>query len=100
MIPFLESVTSYLFEHYRNNLENMSVVFPNKRARLFFNQYLASHTEQPLLAPKYFTINEYMHQVSGTTLADPITLLFLIYEVYIQKQAPKKALMTFCFMAK
>lgn len=97
MIPFLESVTSYLFEHYRNNLENMSVVFPNKRARLFFNQYLASHTEQPLLAPKYFTINEYMHQVSGTTLADPITLLFLIYEVYTKKTGSKESFDDFLY---
>ncbi len=97
MIPFLKSVTSYLYEHHHSNLENMSVVFPNKRARLFFNQYLASHTNRPLLAPKYYTINEYMQQVSGTTPADPITLLFLIYEVYSRETGSKESFDEFLF---
>ena len=84
MTPFLESVAKYIFEHHKNNLHEMALVFPNKRARLFFNNYIGKLTDKPVFAPKYYTITEYMQELSGATMADQLTLLFTLYEVYVE----------------
>ncbi len=82
MTPFLKSVADYLYNNYRDNLHTLAVVFPNKRARIFFNQYLSEFVEKPVFAPKYYTIIEYMQEISGRNVADQLTLLFELYEVY------------------
>lgn len=84
MTPFLESVAKYIFENYRNNLHEIAVVFPNKRARLFFNNYIGKLTDKPVFAPKYYTITEYIQKLSGSTTGDQLTLLFTLYEVYVE----------------
>lgn len=84
MTPFLESVAKYIFENYRNNLHELAIVFPNKRARLFFNNYIGELTDKPVFAPKYYTITEYIQKLSGSTTADQLTLLFTLYEVYVE----------------
>jgi CRISPR/Cas system-associated exonuclease Cas4 (RecB family) len=83
MTPFLESVAKYIFEKHENKLYELAIVFPNKRARLFFNQYIGQLSSKPVFAPKYYTITEYMQQLTGTPIADQLTLLFTLYEVYI-----------------
>lgn len=82
MTPFLKSVADYLYNNYKENLHTLAVVFPNKRARIFFNQYLSEFVEKPVFAPKYYTITEYMQEISGRNVADQLTLLFELYEVY------------------
>lgn len=84
MKPFLKSVAEYLYNSYPEHLHELSVVFPNKRARIFFNQYLSEFVQKPVFAPKYYTITEYMQEISETDVADQLTLLFELYEVYTQ----------------
>ncbi len=97
MTPFLQSVAKYLFDRFGNNLHNIALVFPNKRARLFFNQELAKITKKPLLAPKYYTINEYLQNLSGYIPADQITLLFTLYEVFVKITGSKESFDEFMF---
>ncbi len=97
MTPFLQSVAKYLFDRFGNNLHNIALVFPNKRARLFFNQELARLTNKPLLAPKYYTINEYLQSLSGFIPADQITLLFTLYDVFVDITGSKESFDEFMF---
>ncbi len=82
MTYFLEDVAKYLFEYKKGNFLDLIVVFPNRRARLFFNKYLSSLTNTPLWTPKYYTIADFVQQLSHKNIADPITLLFKLFEVY------------------
>jgi CRISPR/Cas system-associated exonuclease Cas4 (RecB family) len=97
MTPFLQSVSHYIFHHYRDELKDLALVFPNKRARLFFNQYISKLTDKPVFAPKYYTIAEYMQQLSGATLADQLTLLFTLYEVFVSVTKSKESFDQFLF---
>jgi CRISPR/Cas system-associated exonuclease Cas4 (RecB family) len=97
MKPFLESVAEYIFKHYKNNLHELSIVFPNKRARLFFNKYIGELTQTPVFAPKYFTITEYMQKLSGGNLADQLSLLFILYEVFVKVTGSKESFDDFLF---
>ena len=37
MTPFLRLVANDVYDRFNGRLENIAVVFPNKRAALFFN---------------------------------------------------------------
>ncbi|MBQ4276601.1 MAG: PD-(D/E)XK nuclease family protein [Bacteroidaceae bacterium] len=64
-------------------LKDLTIVFPNKRASLFMNQYLAQHVAPPFWAPHYMTISEVFESMSSLTLADPVLLTFFLYKAYI-----------------
>jgi CRISPR/Cas system-associated exonuclease Cas4 (RecB family) len=71
-----------LFDQNKGDLQKSIVVFPNRRARLFFNNYLSRLSTGPIWAPKYYTISDFIQQISGLQLADPLTLLFSLYKVF------------------
>jgi CRISPR/Cas system-associated exonuclease Cas4 (RecB family) len=82
MSPFLKLVANDLTARFGIDLSGVTLVFPNRRAQLFFNQYLANIIEKPVWAPQVTTIPEIMHKISGFQNDDPISLvtkLFLIY---------------------
>lgn len=51
MIPFLQLVANDLYQKFGNELHQITLIFPNKRAGLFFNEYLAACSDQPIWAP-------------------------------------------------
>ena len=80
MEPFLSIVAKDIFRRFGGNMENLVVVFPNKRASLFFNQYLVALTDKPLWAPQYKTINDIFGQMSDKVIADPVILNSILYQ--------------------
>ncbi|MBN2274467.1 MAG: PD-(D/E)XK nuclease family protein [Bacteroidales bacterium] len=81
--PFLRNVADDLIGQFGNNLSSLCVVFPNKRARLFFSQYLGEACGgQTIWAPAYRTISELVQELSGLILADKIQLIFEFFSVY------------------
>jgi CRISPR/Cas system-associated exonuclease Cas4 (RecB family) len=82
MTYFLEDVARFLLDSNKGDLRNLVVVFPNRRARLFFNKYLSQLTKDPLWAPRYYTVSDFIQQLSGLRLADPLTLLFSLFKVF------------------
>ena len=55
MKTFLQEVAHDLYEKTHGDLSNVAVVFPNKRASLFFNEYLAHESKRPLWSPAYIS---------------------------------------------
>ena len=58
MQSFLQIVAADLYRRFNGQFEDVTVVFPNKRASLFFNQYLFDIVGHPVWAPRYMTISE------------------------------------------
>ena len=48
METFLKQVASDLYNRTQGRLSRIAVVFPNKRAGLFFNEYLAAQSDTPI----------------------------------------------------
>ena len=82
MKTFLEIVANDLYTKLDGNFENVSVVFPNKRASIFFNSHLASISDKPIWAPRYTTISELFQSLSTRTLADREVALLLLNTPY------------------
>lgn len=87
MNEFLSRVACDLAERVNQQNGMMSghtVVFPNKRASLFFNQYLTNYVTPPFWAPHYTTISEMYQALSQLTVADKSLLVFYLYKAYAE----------------
>lgn len=81
--PFLKLVADDLYEQFGSDLSKVTIIAPNKRASLFFNQYLAEHiTDKPIWAPKFTTIGDVFNLLCPLTIADPIQQICKLYEAY------------------
>ena len=63
MHTFLELVAQDLYSKIGKDLSQVAVIFPNKRASLFFNEYLTDQSTSPIWAPTYLSINELFQQL-------------------------------------
>ena len=57
METFLKQVAIDLYKKTGGDLSHTAVVFPNKRAALFFNEYLAQEAGHPIWSPAYVIIS-------------------------------------------
>jgi hypothetical protein len=82
MDAFLKLVARDIYEKFGGNLQQICIVFPNRRSILYFNKYIAQIIEKPVWAPKCLTISEYIQQFSNLRKADDLLLLFDLYKTY------------------
>jgi len=82
MKTFLEIVAKDLYQKCNGNFQDLTVIFPNKRASLFFNQHIFAIANAPLWAPRYQTITELFQTLSPLEVADPIELVCRLYKAY------------------
>lgn len=82
--PFLKLVATDIYKRFNGNLNDIAIVFPNKRAGLFFNEYLTHLSGRPLWSPTYITISELFQQCSNAVLGDPILLVSKLYKEYVK----------------
>ena len=82
MKTFLEIVARDLYEKLGKDLSHTAVIFPNKRASLFFNEHLARQASTPIWSPAYISIQELFTSLSPLKLGDPIRLVCELYKVY------------------
>ena len=82
MQTFLQLVAQDLNQKIGNDLSRVAIVFPNKRASLFFNEYLAMQSDRPIWSPAYVSISELFRQLSPWKSGDPIRLVCELYKVF------------------
>ena len=82
MKPFLKAVAEDIYQRFGNNLSRTAVIFPGKRAGLFFNQYLVECAGHPIWAPPYITISELFDKLSPLKVESPIRQVCLLHEIF------------------
>ena len=93
MTPFLKLVADDLYSNLGGNFQDTCIIFPNKRASLFFNEYLWSNSEgKTMWTPEYTTISELFSSLSEYVIGDPIYLVVKLWKVYEEKMRPTKTL--------
>ena len=97
MNSFLKYVANDLYSRYEDNISNLCIVFPNRRASLYFKKYLSELSNKPIWSPATTTINELMQEISGLTTADNIKLLFELYRIYKQIKKSEETFDDFYF---
>lgn len=97
MPPFLSLVAQDLYRKSGGGLSHTAIVFPNKRASLFFNQYLASQSDRPLWSPAYISISDLFQSLSPLHKGDPIRLVCELYRIFTAETDSRETLDDFYF---
>lgn len=97
MESFLKLVAADLYKHTEGNLTHTAVVFPNKRAGLFFNEYLAQESESPIWSPAYVSISELFRSLSPWEVGDPVKLVCELYKIFRRETQSTETLDDFYF---
>lgn len=97
MQPFLQLVAHDLYTKIGNDLSRTVLVFPNKRANLFFNEYLAEESDQPIWSPAAMSISDLLQKLSVQKVGDPIRLVCELYKVFKEETESRETLDDFYF---
>lgn len=97
MNSFLYRVAQTYYSHYKESISNLSFVFPNRRAGLFFQRYISQIAAKPIFSPEILTINECFSMASQWQTADRLSNLFRLYRIYIEQSGSDESFDSFVF---
>lgn len=97
MQSFLQLVAHDLYTKIGNDLSRTVLVFPNKRANLFFNEYLAGESDLPIWSPAAMSISDLFQKLSVQKAGDPIRLVCELYKVFKEETQSQETLDDFYF---
>ncbi|MFY0482544.1 PD-(D/E)XK nuclease family protein [Flavobacterium sp. PLA-1-15] len=80
---FLEKIAQTILDSYKENLSDLVVVLPNKRAKVFLIEALKSKVENTIFSPQIISIEDFIQEIAGIRSIDSVELLFEFYEVYL-----------------
>ncbi len=97
MKPFLQSVAETFYIQCDNTLCRHTFVFPNRRAGVFFQKYLADFADKPIFSPRIITIQELFESLSEYKTADSIEMLVMLYKHYVRLSKSNETFDEFLF---
>jgi hypothetical protein len=95
--PFLKQVAHYLYTYHRDELSDYCLVFPGRRAGVFFTAYLNELIEKPMLSPEVVTISELIYRLTNLQEADTVSLVLKLQEIYSKVTGHNESLDEFFF---
>ena len=88
MQSFLEKTVVYLVGKYGDDISDLCIVLPNRRAGLFLKTHFAKTLNKTFWAPEIMATEDFVALLSELQPAETITLLFELYET-IKKINPE-----------
>lgn len=81
-LTFLDKIAIKLIDTHRYDFSKITVILPNKRARLFLLESFKKHSDRSFFAPKIISIEDLIVDISQIQIVSGIELLFEFFEVY------------------
>lgn len=100
MSSYLSRLAQTFAREVGSSLPQYTFVFPNHRAGLFFRKYLSQALDKPVFSPEVLTINECFAQLTDLRLADQLTLLVRLYDLYRRQRPDAEPIEQFLYWGK
>lgn len=86
MKTFLQELAEKI---YRANpvISEVTVVFPNRRAVLYFRKYLSTLLTKPVFTPRLITVEDFISDFSSLKVVDKLELIYELYQVVKKRSA-------------
>ncbi|MFI3289768.1 MAG: PD-(D/E)XK nuclease family protein [Rikenellaceae bacterium] len=84
MKGFLYEVAEDLYRRYSEDVGELKVLLPSRRARLFFTDALKNITTSPIWEPSWISIDDMMSRLSGIKVGDRVRLIAELYKIYVK----------------
>lgn len=85
---FLDEVANILKSEYGDNISDLVLLVPNKRAVVFLKQAIANAYGKVIWSPEILAIQQFLRSQANLQFPEPLTLVLELYEVY-QQEAKK-----------
>ena len=97
MNSFLYRIAQVYYSEYQETISDLTFVFPNRRAGLFFQRYISEIAARPVFSPEIVTINECFTSASHWQTADRLSNLFRLYRIYKEQSGSDETFDSFVF---
>lgn len=84
MQTFLAKLAEEIFKSYKDNLSGLCIVFPSRRAGIFFKKELSKLLSNPVWSPEIYSIEDFVQKLSPYTIEDNLVMIFELFNVYKQ----------------
>jgi hypothetical protein len=81
MRTFLQELAERVYKQHPK-LDEVTLVFPNRRAVLYFRKHLSDLLEKPSFSPTLLTIEDFIGRYSGLKIPDKLELIYQLYTAY------------------
>ena len=78
---FISKLVNHIRSHYDLTKQELTVVFPNKRAAFYLRDELKKNSQQTIWMPQMLSVQEAFTQWSGIALADSLDVLFELIDI-------------------
>jgi hypothetical protein len=82
MKSFLQEIAEEVVRDHGRKLDALTIVFPNRRAALYFRKHLSAQLDKPAFAPDLITIEDFIARFSTLKVPDKIQLVHELHQVY------------------
>ena len=79
---FLQSVAEHINKNYKDQLDSLCVVIPNRRGALYLKKHLGALITQVSWIPEILPAEDFIEKISETPTAGELTLTFDLFEAY------------------
>ena len=96
MESFIDLCVTDILKKHSGHLANTTVIFPSKRAIVFFKKSMGRHIDAPIFLPRMTTIQDFCITRQDSAIPDDFTLVYILYQSYQkvyqaqQKNSPQK----------
>ncbi|MDX5436972.1 MAG: PD-(D/E)XK nuclease family protein [Pontibacter sp.] len=87
MQTFLELTAKYVYEKYKENISDLCIVLPSRRASFFFKTALAQAAPEPIWSPEVYSMEDFIRKLAKTDVVEPINLQLDLYDL-MREQDP------------
>ena len=82
MQTFLQELAKDIVKEHSSRLGEVTVIFPNRRAGLFFREYLKAMLDKPTWSPQVLSFQDFIATNAPFQKADPLYLVHRLFQVY------------------
>jgi CRISPR/Cas system-associated exonuclease Cas4 (RecB family) len=84
---FLELSAKYVYEKYKENISDLCIILPSRRASFFFKNALAQAAPEPIWSPEVSGMEDFITRLAKTDVLEPINLQLELYDL-MREQDP------------
>lgn len=79
---FLGELAHVVYSRHGEQSASLAMLFPSRRARIFFSEELSKLTSRPLWEPEWLSVERLMEEISGLKRGDKLRLISELYTIY------------------
>nr|WP_262910487.1 PD-(D/E)XK nuclease family protein [Pontibacter silvestris] len=81
----MELSAKYIYEKYKENISELCIIMPSRRASFFFKNELAQAAPEPIWSPEVFGMEDFITKLAQTDVLEPINLQLELFDLMCEQ---------------